>query len=214
MNTGGKNILFDPFISPNPLATDVDINAINPDVILVSHGHGDHVADLVQIAKRSGALVVSTFEIHTWLNKQGVENAIGMNIGGTIDLGFAYAKMVKAVHTSTMPDGSDGGSPAGFVVYNDEDCFYYAGDTALHYDMKLIADDFKLGFAFLPIGDHYTMGIRDAIRASEFVRSDEVIGMHFNTFPPITINNEEAISEFEENGIHLNLMNINQSLEL
>ncbi|MBR9859502.1 metal-dependent hydrolase [bacterium] len=214
VKTGGKNILFDPFITPNPKASDVNVDSISPDVILVSHGHGDHVADLVQIAKKSNALVVCVYEIQEWLKTKGVENVIGMNIGGTVDLGFAKAKMVNAIHTSTMPDGTAAGVPAGFVVYNDEDCFYYAGDTALTMDMKLIADDFKLGFAFLPIGDHFTMGIRDAIRASEFIRCDDIIGMHFNTFPPIEIDNAEAQNEFEENGLNLHLMEINQTIEL
>ncbi len=213
VKTGGKNILFDPFIKPNPLAKDVDVDSIQPDVIMVSHAHGDHVADLVEIANRSGALVVCSFEIHEWLAKQDIQHTIPMNIGGTVNLGFAKSKMVSAVHSSTFPDGSAGGSPAGFVVYNEEDCFYYAGDTALHFDMQLIASDFKLGFALLPIGDHFTMGIEDAIRAAEFVRCDDIIGMHYNTFPPIEIDQQRAKNSFEENGLRLHLLNINETIE-
>lgn len=213
VKTGGKNILFDPFITPNPLAEGVNVSTIEPDVILVSHAHGDHIADLVSIAKQSKALVVCMFEIHEWLHKQGIENTIPMNIGGTVDIGFAKVKMVNAVHSSTFPDGTPGGNPAGFVVYNEEDCFYYAGDTALSLDMKLIASDFKLGFALLPIGDHFTMGVDDAIRAAEFIRCDDIIGMHYNTFPPITIDPQLAISAFASNGINLHLMNINDTIQ-
>lgn len=214
VKTGGKNILFDPFITPNPLAQEIEVAEIKPDVILVTHAHGDHIADLISIAQQSKAVVVSSYEIAEWVNQQGYENTIPMNIGGTVDLGAFKAKMVNAVHSSTFPDGRAGGNPAGFVVYNDEDCFYYAGDTALHMDMQLIAADFKLGFAFLPIGDHFTMGVDDAVRAAEFIRCDEVIGMHYNTFPPIEINKDMAIAAFEANGLNLNLMNINQSMEI
>lgn len=214
VQTGGKNILFDPFITPNPLAADINVSTLKPDVILVSHAHGDHIADLIEVAKSSNALVLCIYELHEWVKAQGVVNTIGMNIGGTVDIGFAKVKMVRAVHSSSLPDGSNAGDPAGFVVYNDEDCFYYAGDTALHYDMKLIASDFKLGFAILPIGDHYTMGVYDAVRAAEFIRCDEIIGMHYNTFPPIEIDTEEAIEIFESNGLNLYLMNINQKIEI
>ncbi len=214
VQTGGKNILFDPFITPNPLAADINVSTLKPDVILVSHAHGDHIADLIEVAKSSNALVLCIYELHEWVKAQGVVNTIGMNIGGTVDIGFAKVKMVRAVHSSSLPDGSNAGDPAGFVVYNDEDCFYYAGDTALHSDMKLIASDFKLGFAILPIGDHYTMGVYDAVRAAEFIRCDEIIGMHYNTFPPIEIDTEEAIEIFESNGLNLYLMNINQKIEI
>lgn len=214
MQTGGKNILFDPFIKPNPLAADVDISSISAEVIMVSHAHGDHMADLVELAQQTEALVLCSFEVQEWLATKGIQHTIPMNIGGTVDLGFAKAKMVSAVHSSTFPDGSAGGSPAGFVVYNQDDCFYYAGDTALHLDMQLIALDFKLGFAMLPIGDHFTMGVEDAIRAAEFIRCDEIIGMHFNTFPPIEIDTESAKDRFAQDGLNLHLMNINESLEI
>lgn len=214
VKTGGKNILFDPFITPNPLAKGIELSEIKPDVILVTHAHGDHIADLMTIAQQSKAVIVSSFEISEWVNQQGYENTIPMNIGGTVDLGTFKAKMVNAVHSSTFPDGGSGGNPAGYVVYNEDDCFYYAGDTALHMDMQLIASDFKLGFAMLPIGDHFTMGVDDAIRAAEFIRCDEVIGMHYNTFPPIEISEDIALKAFEDNGLNLHLMKINQTMEL
>ena len=113
VETGGKNILFDPFISPNPLAKDVNISTLKPDVILVSHAHGDHIADLIAIAKDSGALVVCIYEIQEWVKSKGIDNTIAMNIGGTVNLGFAQVKMVSAVHSSSFPDGTYGGTPAG-----------------------------------------------------------------------------------------------------
>lgn len=214
VNTGGKNILFDPFISNNPAANIVNIDGIQPDCILLSHGHGDHIGDTIEIYKKTKCKIIAIYEIAEWLTKQGVENIIGMNIGGTIDLGFAKIKMTKAVHSNSLPDGTYAGEAAGFVVFNEEDCFYYAGDTALTLDMQLIAQDFKLGFAFLPIGDHFTMGIHDSVKAADLIRCDDIIGMHFDTFPPIAINHQNAIHAFDEQGLNLYLMNINETIEL
>src|SRR5215217_6429071 len=163
IETEGKRLLFDPFITPNPAAKDVDTNALKPDYILVSHGHGDHVTDLVAIQKSSGAKVICIAEIADWLNKQGVDNVHGMNIGGEFNFEFGRVKMVNAVHSSTLPDGSPGGNPAGFVLYSEGKKIYFAGDTALTYDMKLLEDE-NLDWAFLPIGDNYTMGVDDAIK--------------------------------------------------
>ena len=210
----GKNILFDPFITPNPKASDVDIQQINPDFILVSHGHGDHIADCVAIAQQSKAQVISTFEITEWLSKQGLENLVPMNTGGSYDLGVARIKLVRAEHSSSLPDGSYGGNPVGFVVESKEGNFYYAGDTALTHDMKLIPDWTTLDFSFLPVGDHFTMGVEDATIAAEWVKSPKVIGMHFDTFLPIEINHNTAIQHFSDKQIELLLPTINQKLEL
>ena len=141
IETGGKKLLFDPFITPNPAAKDIDIHSLKPDYILVSHGHGDHVADLIAIQKSSGAIVICIAEIANWLGKQGINNAHGMNIGGAYTFDFGRVKMVNAIHSSTMPDGSPGGNPAGFVIYAEDKAVYFAGDTALTYDMKLLADE-------------------------------------------------------------------------
>lgn len=214
VTTAGKSILFDPFVSGNPAANIVNLDSLTPHCILLSHGHGDHIGDTIEIYKRTKCQIVAIYEIAEWLAKQGVENVIGMNIGGTVDLGFTKVKMVSAVHSNSLPDGSYAGEAAGFVVYNDEDCFYYAGDTSLTMDMQLIAQDFKLGFAFLPVGDHYTMGISDAVRAADFIRCDDIIGMHFDTFPPIAIDHEKAIQEFDAQGVNLYLLNINETIEL
>src|SRR6201994_3071058 len=134
LETGGKKLLFDPFISPNELAKHIDINSLKPDYILLSHGHGDHIADLLPIQKNSGAKVICIAEIATWLGNQNIE-AHGMNIGGGYNFEFGRVKMVNAIHSSSLPDGSYGGNPAGFVIYAEGKVIYFAGDTALTYDM-------------------------------------------------------------------------------
>jgi L-ascorbate metabolism protein UlaG (beta-lactamase superfamily) len=192
----------------------VDIKQINPDFILVSHGHGDHIADCVAIAEQSKAQVVSTFEITEWLSKQGLENLVPMNTGGSYDLGVAKIKLVRAEHSSSLPDGSYGGNPVGFLVESKEGNFYYAGDTALTLDMKLIPDWIKLDFSILPVGDHFTMGIEDAATAAQWVQSKKIIGMHFDTFPPIEINHDQAKQYFSDKQLELFLPTINQTLEL
>jgi L-ascorbate metabolism protein UlaG (beta-lactamase superfamily) len=212
IETGGKKLLFDPFISYNPLAKDIDITTLMPHYILLSHGHGDHVADLIPIQKQSGAKVICIAEIANWLGKQNIE-AHGMNIGGGFNFDFGRVKMVNAIHSSTMPDGAAGGNPAGFVIYAEGKKVYFAGDTALTYDMKLLADE-KLDWAILPIGDNYTMGIDDAIKSTGFFECKNVIGVHYDSFPVIKIDKEEAMSKFISAGINLKLPAIGESLEL
>jgi len=213
IETGGKKLLFDPFISPNPMARHIDINSLKPDYILVSHGHGDHVADLVTIQKNSGAVIICIAEIAGWLEKQGIKNTHGMNIGGGFNFDFGRVKMVNAVHSSTMPDGSAGGNPAGFLVRAEGKCIYFAGDTALTWDMKLLAEE-NIDWAFLPIGDNYTMGADDAIKACGFVNCTNVIGMHYDTFPVIKIDKAEVMEKFVGAGLNLKLPDIGESLSL
>jgi L-ascorbate metabolism protein UlaG (beta-lactamase superfamily) len=209
----GKKLLFDPFITPNPAARHIDINALNPDYILVSHGHGDHVTDLIAVQKSSGAKVICIAEIADWLNGQGIDNVHGMNIGGGFNFEFGRVKMVNAVHSSTMPDGSSGGNPAGFVLYSEGKKIYFAGDTALTYDMKLLEDE-NLDWAFLPIGDNYTMGIDDAIKATRFINCNKVIGIHYDTFPVIKIDKEEAVEKFIKAGVTIKLPAIGEEIDL
>lgn len=209
----GKKLLFDPFISHNPLAKHIDINTIMPDYILLSHGHGDHVADLLPIQKQSGAKVICIAEIANWLGTQGVDNVIGMNIGGTVKEPTFSAKMVLAIHSSTLPDGSSGGTAAGFVISAEYKKVYFAGDTALTYDMKLLADD-NLNWAILPIGDHYTMGIDDAIKATSFINCKKVVGVHYDSFPAIEIDHQEALNKCTAAGVELHLPAIGESMEL
>lgn len=214
LETGGKKLLFDPFITPNELAKHIDINNLKPDYILLSHGHGDHIADLAAIQKNSGAKVICIAEISGWLGAQGIDNSHGMNIGGSFKFEFGRVKMVNAIHSSSMPDGSYGGNPAGFVIYTNEGKnIYYAGDTALTYDMKLLADD-DINWAILPIGDNYTMGVDDAIKAAGFVNCQNVIGVHYDTFPPIKLDKEEARAKFIKAGINIQLPEIGGSVDL
>ncbi|MFD0795311.1 metal-dependent hydrolase [Mucilaginibacter litoreus] len=210
---GSKTLLFDPFISGNPLAKDIDVNSLKPDYILLSHGHGDHVGDLIDIAKRTGAKVICIAEIAGWLNKNGVDNVHGMNIGGGFNFDFGRVKMVNAIHSSALPDGSNGGNPAGFVIYADGKKIYFAGDTALTYDMKLLEDE-GIDWALLPIGDNYTMGADDAIKAAGFVNCKNIIGIHYDSFPVIKIDKEEVTGKFVKAGLNLKLPTIGESLEL
>jgi len=210
---GGKNLLFDPFISGNPLAKAIDVKLVPADFILVSHGHDDHVEDAVAIAKRTRALVIANFEVANWLERQGAPRVHALNHGGGYSFDFGRAKFVNAVHSSTMPDGTNGGNAGGFVVETTEGNFYYSGDTALTYDMKLIGEATKLRFAVLCIGDNFTMGPDDAVKAAEFVRCNEILGVHYDTFPPIKIDHAAAIEKFKAAGKNLHLLRIGETRE-
>ena len=217
INIGDSIILIDPFISPNELAKTVEVDAIKADYILLTHGHEDHVYDTESIAKRTGAEVIANFELINWFQKKGVENGFAMNIGGIKRTPDFAIKMVSAVHSSSMPDGSYGGLAAGFVlVYQEDDVdkvIYFAGDTALHKDMELIQEEFGfVDFVFLPIGDVFTMGIDDAVEAAYLVNADSVIPMHYDTFDPIKVDMEEAKEEFQE--FRLEVFNIGEEKEL
>ena len=214
VNIGDFRILFDPFISPNPKASNIDINTIETDYILLSHGHYDHIADLEVIAKRTGATVIANSEIATWLEKKGLEKTVAMNIGGKVTMDFAIVKMVKAVHSSKLPDGSYGGAPAGFILETGESTFYYSGDTALHLDMKLIPEMNKIDFAFMPVGDRYTMDVEDAVVAANFVGTKKIIGMHFDTWPDIEIDHETSVLLASSKMIELHLPDIGETIKM
>lgn len=213
VKTQDKIILFDPFISPNPKATHIDVATLAADYILLSHGHEDHVADAENIAKRTGAKLVSNFEIVSWYEKKGIENVHPMNHGGKWKFDFGTVKYTNAVHSSMLPDGSYGGNPGGFIINTDKS-FYYSGDTALTMDMKLIGNTEKLDFAVLPIGDNFTMGIEDAITAAEFINCNKIIGVHYDTFGYIEINKNEAIDKFKSRGKELILPEIGKTIKL
>lgn len=210
----GKTLLFDPFITPNPEAKDIDINSLKVDYIFLSHGHGDHIADAVAIAKNTGALCVGAAEIAGWLGKNGVEKAHGMNHGGFINFDFGRVKGVNAIHSSSFPDGGYAGNPMGFVFNTAEADFYYSGDTALTMDMQLIPLWAKLKFAVLPIGGNFTMDVADAIKAAEFIKCDTIIGVHYNTFPPIAIDTDAAVKAFEKAGKKLLLPKIGETIDI
>lgn len=206
----GKTLLFDPFITGNPLAKEVRFDDICPDYILLSHGHGDHVMDAISIASRSKALIISTYEIVSWFEKQGI-SGIPMNTGGKKQFEFGWVKLVNAIHSSVLPDGTYGANPVGFCIYHENGCFYYAGDTALTMDMQLIPKICPpLDLAILPIGDHFTMGYEDAILAAQFVQCQQVVGCHFNTFPAIEIDIEKVRSAFEQAGLKITIPSINE----
>ena len=214
VEVSGKKLLFDPFISGNPLAKNIAVNQVMADYILLSHGHEDHVADAEAIAKRTGATVICNFEIHSWMHSLGIVKTHPMNIGGHFIFEFGKVKCVNAVHSSSLPDGSYGGNAMGFLVETTEGNFYYAGDTALHYDMKLIGDYKKIKFAFLPIGNNYTMGIDNAVIASDFISCEEIIGMHYDTFDSIKIDHDDAKKRFERVSKELHLLKIGESREM
>jgi L-ascorbate metabolism protein UlaG (beta-lactamase superfamily) len=209
----GQTLLFDPFITGNPLAKSIDVDKVAADYILLSHGHADHVADVEAIAQRTGAVVLAPFEVGTWFEKKGVKNIQSLNPGGTASFDFGKVKLTNAIHSSSMPDGSYGGSACGLVVENGEDCFYFAGDTALMEDMKLIGAQFKLTFAVLPIGGHFTMDLADALIAADFVGTKRIVGVHFDTFPPIRIDHAEALRAAEKAGKELILPKIGETID-
>ncbi|WP_026755935.1 metal-dependent hydrolase [Sediminibacter sp. Hel_I_10] len=207
------HILVDPFISQNPKASKIDINTLKADYILVTHAHQDHILDVEAIAKRTGAVVISNFEIATYFDNMDIENH-PMNHGGQWDFEFGNVKYVNAIHTSSFPDGSYGGQPGGFVIEGEHKNIYIAGDTALTMDMKLIPLFTKLDLAILPIGDNFTMGVDEAIMASDFVQCDKILGVHYDTFGYIEIDHEEAKRKFFSKNKDLMLLEIGESIEL
>lgn len=209
----GKKLLFDPFIKGNPLAKDIDINKLEADYILISHGHMDHVGDAVFLAKKTNAKVVCNWEIHEWFNRQSVTNTHPMNTGGKWKFDFGNVKCVVAQHSSGLPDGSYGGNPMGFIIESTEGNFYYSGDTALTYDMKLIGEYRNVDFAFLCIGDNFTMSVDNAIIAADFIKCEKIIGMHYDSFDYIKINKKEAVDKFNNSGKELVLIPIGDTIE-
>ena len=189
LSLGDHKILIDPFISDNPSAS-VDVNDLEADFILISHGHGDHVGDALNIAARTDALIISNYEIATWFEKQGFK-VHGQHIGGGYLHPFGHLKLTLAFHGSALPDGSDGGNPVGFLLTTDGgERIYFACDTGLFGDMRLIGED-SIDLAVLPIGDNFTMGPKDALRAVQFIQPKFVIPVHYNTFELINQDPDE-----------------------
>ena len=217
-------LLFDPFISGNPLeaARKIDVGRIEADYILLSHGHTDHALDCVSIAKRTGALVITNAELGDKLS--GEVKSHGMNIGGQASFRngkFVYGegdikvKCVVAQHSSSTDDGGYGGNPVGFIVSAGSEAFYYSGDTGLTMDMQLIPGWATLNFAVLPIGDNYTMGVEDAVACARMINCRVVIGVHYDTFAGlIKIDHEWAGKVFRDAGVELKLPEIGETIEL
>lgn len=215
LSGNGITVLFDPFISPNEKAKFVNINTLKPNYILLSHCHGDHVADMAVIQKNSDAEVVCIVETGDWVARQGVtaEKITAMNFGGTIQTSFGTAKMVYALHTNATPEGDYAGVSVGYILKFGDKNIYFAGDTALTVEMQLLADA-QLDWAFLPIGGFFTMDVEDAIKAAKMIACKNIIGIHYNTFPPISIDEQRAISLFKEAGLNLQLLEIGEEIAL
>ena len=215
LKMNGKHVLFDPFISGNELAAHIQKDSIPADYILISHGHADHIADAVDIAKRTGAMVICNWEIAGWLQNQGLTNVHPMNTGGSREFDFGKVKCTVAQHSSGLPDGSYGGNPMGFLLFTEEKQVYYSGDTSLTLDMQLIPKWApKLDAAILPIGDNFTMDVADAIDAASMVGAQKVVGVHYNTFGYIVIDTEKAKNDFKTAGKELLLPAIGETIEL
>jgi L-ascorbate metabolism protein UlaG (beta-lactamase superfamily) len=185
LSEGDARVLVDPFLAPNNPKATVTADDVDPTHILLTHGHVDHVADAVALAKRTGAHCVAIVELAGWLGDQGVENVSDPNIGGTVSFDWGWVKLVQAFHTSTTPDGKAMHSPAGLVINIGGTTVYHLGDTGLFGDLKLIAERTPVDVALMPIGGHYTLDRHDAVVAAKLIGAGTVIPCHYNTFPPI-----------------------------
>ncbi len=212
----GTKLVIDPFLKPHNPVAPVTADEVEADFILLTHGHGDHVADAVALAKRTGALVICNFEIGNWLAAHGVEKTAGMNTGGAGTFPFGRVKLTIAHHSSSLPDGTYAGNPYGFLInFNDGHDLYIAGDTALTYDMKLIGEVGGVDVAILPIGDFFTMGPDDAVIAAQWVKAKHVIPCHYNTFPPIAVDAQAFARRLErEAGIDCTILAVGESVSL
>jgi L-ascorbate metabolism protein UlaG (beta-lactamase superfamily) len=190
LETGGTRVLVDPFITDNPMAEPlVSVDEVEADVILITHAHMDHWGDTERIATRTGAMVVANHEIVTWLtNKTGHSNTLGMNVGGSCDLGWGRVTQTYARHSSSFPDGTYGGNPNGYLVQIGAHCVYILGDTATFVEMEWIGRESDIDIAFIPIGDRYTMGVDGALQAAKMLRPALSVPVHYNTFPPIQVD--------------------------
>lgn len=213
LHTENTTYLIDPFIGPNP-HTDVQPDSLDPDVILITHGHQDHISDAKPIAARTKADVITNFEIANWLQDRGIETTIPVNHGGTAETSEADVTYVNAVHSSVLPDGSYGGNPGGFIIEADDTTVYFSGDTALHKDMELHGERYDIDVALLCIGGTFTMDAEDAAEALDLLGCDEAIGIHYDTFPPIEIDHDEAKAAFEQHGKTLRLLDADSTASL
>lgn len=211
---GGKTLLFDPYVTANKLARDIDVDKIEADYIFVSHAHFDHMTDVLRIAQRTGAKVLGNWELYLWFNKEGLKNTHPINPGGQYVFDFGTVKCFAARHSSSLPDGGYGGVACGFAFQTPSGSFYYSGDTALTLDMKLVAEWTTLDFAVLPVGDGLTMGALDAIKAASIIGVHKIIGVHYDTFDFIRIDHLQAIDSFKKAGMTLRLLEIGSVIDL
>lgn len=216
LTIGSSKVVFDPFIVNNPLASaaGIELDSIEADFILVTHAHYDHVADVIELAQKTGATIVSTPEVCAWAKRNGIENCFEGNLGGTLHLPFGDITIVRADHSSSFPDGSYGGVATGFVIEAEGKRLYISGDTALFSDMALFAAKGLIDVAMLCIGGHYTMGHEDAAMAASLLKAKAVVGMHYDTFPPLLLNREAASAAFSAVGSPLHLLGAGESLDI
>ena len=214
MQSDGKDFtaFIDPFITGNPLS-DIEAKDVKCDYIILTHGHADHFGDTIDLAKNNDATVIATAEIADYLESKGVK-AHAMNLGGAYYFPFGKIKLTLAHHSSSLPDGTYAGDPAGILLINDNKALYHAGDTALFHDMKLIGEVNKIDYAFLPIGDNFTMGIDDAVKACQFTNSATVTPIHYNTFDVIKVDDEEFKRKIEAVGKKCNIMEAGDEVEI
>ena len=197
LSEGSTRLLVDPFLAPNSPVAGVSANDVDPTHILITHGHADHMADAVAVAKRTGVPCVALTELANWLGDQGVENVSDPNLGGTVEFDWGWVKLVQAFHTGTLPDGTVVGGQVGLVINIGGKTVYHLGDTGLVSDLRLIAARTPVDIALIPIGGHYTMDRHDAVVAADFIGAETVIPIHYNTFPPIETDAEAFKSDVE-----------------
>lgn len=214
LDDGKHKVIIDPFITGNPLAK-VSVNDIKADFILLSHGHGDHLGDTIELSKKNNAMVISNFEIATYCENNGVKKTAGLHIGGGADFPFGSLKLTIAHHGSTLGSTMGyGGSPAGLIVRMAGKVVYHAGDTGLFLDMKLIGELDKIDLALLPIGGYFTMDVNDAAKAVEFLKPKKVIPMHYNTFDPIKADPNKFAQKVSAYGVECIILNPGHSYGL
>jgi L-ascorbate metabolism protein UlaG (beta-lactamase superfamily) len=199
LSDGSTRVLIDPFLSPNNPKGAASADEVDPTHIVLTHGHVDHVADAVAVAKRTGAHCIAIVELAGWLGDKGVEETSDPNLGGTVRFDWGWVKLVQAFHTNTTPDGTAIGNPAGVIVNLGGVTVYHLGDTCLFGDLKLIGERNPVDVALIPIGGHYTMDREDAAVAAGLVGAGTVIPCHYDTFPPIETDAEAFKSDVEAN---------------
>ncbi len=211
INFGGKSLVFDPFIN-DPA---INIDEIKADYLMLSHGHMDHIRDAEQILKNNPAcVVISNYEIASYFAEKKYK-VHHLNHGGKFSFDFGTVKYVNSIHSSSFGDGSYAGNPGGFVIWNETDCFYFSGDTALTLDMKLIPMTCPpLSFSIFPLGDNFTMGYEDAVLAAEFVECKKIIGCHYDTFDIIKMDRLKALEAFKSKNLQLLLPAVGETLSI
>ncbi len=211
IETNEYTILIDPFLDDNPTSP-VKSKDVKADFIIITHAHGDHIGDAIPIAKANNATIISNFEIANWCGEQGV-TAHPMHIGGSKEFPFGKVKLTQAFHGSSFPDGSYGGMPTGVLITIQNKTIYHSGDTGLFGDMKLIGESMPIDIALIPIGDNFTMGLDDAVKAVEFLRPKMVIPMHYKTFDVINVDPDEFVSRVKMTGVEAKVLDYGSSID-